>query len=440
MRAPVLACALWIGACVIERGAGSDRPTSFRVSLVDGDPGSDDDRLSFSEVGTTFVFDVQAIGTGGSPMDWDGFVRAGVEPGRLVSVSGVAGASVSVTGGRAEDVEVGVALAYGEVHVWFEDVGYEPQPPGTAACEDGVDQDGDGRFDFPDDPGCFASNDESEEDARGGAGVSEPLWFANPTVADVQGGSSRSPLDGASITVDVGDLVVTRVAVDGLYVTDLDETGGYGHLFLFNFSTPPFVRVCDRLSRMDGIVGEFFGYTELSFPSWETLEWDESEPCPVPDPTEIDAVRLASAPGMESLEAGLVRVSDVVVADVTNCDLDGSGSVDFEGEEDACRTACDADVLCMEETQLRRFGQTAVSLEGGTGPKIFVVPEGTVPAFDPWTAQGDRLASVTGTLRHVEFLEPPWLVEPRCPDDLVVDGAPVAEACVSRRTEEKDDP
>jgi hypothetical protein len=432
--------ALCLASCVTERGRGSDRPTSFSVSLTAGDPGAPDDRLPFSAAVTPFVFDVRALGADGSDFAWDGFVRTRVQPGRLLSVSGEVGANARMTDGRADAVEVEVAYAHGEARVWFEDVGYDPADPRDAACDDRVDQDGDGRFDFPDDPGCFASNDASEDDDRGGAGVSEALWFDNPRVADVQGRASGTPLDGESVTVDAGDLVVTRVAVDGLYVTDVAEPGGYGHLFLFSFSTPPFVRPCDRLSRMDGIVGEFFGYTELSFPSWEVAEWDESEPCAIPAPARVDAARLASPAAMESVEAGLVRVTDVVVGTMRACDENRDCQIDFDGAEGDCAAECEADVLCTEESQWRCHEQVAVALEGGAGPKVSLVLGGTVPGYDAAEHSGDRLASVTGTLRHVEFLEPAWLVEPRCPDDLVVDGAPVDEACVSRRTEAEDDP
>ena len=42
---------------------------------------------------------------------------------------------------------------------------------GDAECEDGRDNDGDGRVDFPDDPGCTSRSDDSEEDGAGTAGA-----------------------------------------------------------------------------------------------------------------------------------------------------------------------------------------------------------------------------------------------------------------------------
>ena len=65
-------------------------------------------------------------------------------------------------------------------------------------------------------------------------------------------------------------LVVTRVAKDGFNVTDLsDQANGHNHIFAFNFSTPARMRVCDRVTYLAGTVNEFFGFTELNFPSYD---------------------------------------------------------------------------------------------------------------------------------------------------------------------------
>jgi hypothetical protein len=39
---------------------------------------------------------------------------------------------------------------------------FAPNPPPPAQCEDGIDNDANGRIDFPADPGCSASTDNSE--------------------------------------------------------------------------------------------------------------------------------------------------------------------------------------------------------------------------------------------------------------------------------------
>ncbi|MBA2346716.1 MAG: hypothetical protein H0V81_00335 [Solirubrobacterales bacterium] len=42
-------------------------------------------------------------------------------------------------------------------------------PPATPQCSDGVDNDGDGKIDFPNDPGCSSASDNSEADSGSGA-------------------------------------------------------------------------------------------------------------------------------------------------------------------------------------------------------------------------------------------------------------------------------
>ncbi len=39
---------------------------------------------------------------------------------------------------------------------------------GGRECSDGIDNDGDGRIDFPDDPQCESASDDSEADGAGG--------------------------------------------------------------------------------------------------------------------------------------------------------------------------------------------------------------------------------------------------------------------------------
>ena len=77
--------------------------------------------------------------------------------------------------------------------------------------------------------------------------------------------------------------MVTRVASDGFYVTDLaDQNIGYNAIFAYNFSTPADMRVCDTLTYLAGTANDFFGFTELSFPSYQVANYDPKKaPCPV---------------------------------------------------------------------------------------------------------------------------------------------------------------
>src|SRR5512143_394423 len=52
----------------------------------------------------------------------------------------------------------------------------ETDPAPVTACNDGVDNDGDGRVDYPDDPGCSSVNDDSEGDPQVPVGRLAATW------------------------------------------------------------------------------------------------------------------------------------------------------------------------------------------------------------------------------------------------------------------------
>ena len=70
------------------------------------------------------------------------------------------------------------------------------------------------------------------------------------------------PYQGETITVDSGDMVVTRVTFDGMYVTDIadDMERGYNHMYVYNFNPPMSVPLCE----MDEYEG---GSAKVSAPS-----------------------------------------------------------------------------------------------------------------------------------------------------------------------------
>ncbi len=432
--------------------------------------------------GLRLSVDVRALAADGSGrLPGDRWVRLSVRPGRLTldAADGVANTDVLLADGVRQDLLVTLIGAFGETRIWAEDAGYLPRLTlGTvSACSDGIDNDGDGLTDM-DDPGCVDGNDDSEEAGTGAAGVSPPMFFRNPSLAEVQGFSDLTPFAGENVTVDQGDLVVTRITSDGMFVTDVGDTSGRGfnHLFIFNFSTPMSVpvcesdegeslscsgevpvalRVCDRLRSVSGILSEFYKFTEMNFPSWELTLWDEAidGPCAVPEPVPltVDVLKNKGAIPIEGLEAALVRVTDVQLpdpaTDVKDCDLNGDGAVDFRdygtntcSPECLCREACDADPLCLETTQYALYGQWPVRLGGAGGIKLWVSTQAGMSSFDPLDPSVPRtLPAITGVLRNLSFLKPtPWILEPRCADDLVIVGAPKpsTEACVRPRAGE----
>lgn len=458
MKALVLLAMLPTG-CTKDNGATAGGLSSIRLTIEDGDPGEPDAPLPFTLEGLPFTVSLEAVDVDGRVDEsFDGFVRLTVVPGQLEVVSAPEGSivgNVHLTLGRADGVEVIVSRSFGRTHLWAEDVGFSPAAPGgESACNNHRDDDGDGWWDYPTDPGCHFANDDTEEAGTYATGLGEDLVFANPTLADVEGRGTASPLGGAAVTIEIGDkrepsVVVTRISVNGMYLSDLRHLDDYGHVFAFNYSTPERTRVCDRLARLDGIVSEFFGFTEVNFPSWEIVPW-EGEPgdgsCPVPEPKEVDATLGGDPLAMEAYEGGLIRLRAVTVGRFDDCDINGDGLVDRAGPsgcdpECSCANDCEADLDCTELNQYIEFGQWTVRLDEGAGPKFFVVSNATAPEFDPTTHSGEIIDSITGTLDSIAFIDPPWILEPRCPADLVVSGnpAPMDEACVTSRTEDPDE-
>jgi hypothetical protein len=434
------------GGCGGDTGQMPDGPRSFAVRVTDGDVGSTSARLPFSSVGRTYTLNITAVPDGSVDSGW---VALRIIPGDIVSVEypGAVQTNVPLVGGRATDVRVTVARAYGDARIWALDLGFVPGPPIGAACNNGRDDDGDGRIDYGDDPGCAFSNDDDEGDGSQAVGLTPTLFFENPRIGDVQGFASESPLLGRTVTIDRGDMVVTRVSVEGLYVTDVTETRGYNHLYAFNFNTPAGVRICDRLTALQGIVGEFYGYTELGYPSW-TRDRDQVRPilpasrdeCPVPDPTELTAAIMDDARAMESLEAGLVQITDGVITDrFDNCDLNGNGQIDWDTAEEVCRDECDAAADCTELLQYRQYGQFGVTFGTGSAQrKINVVTRDSYPDFDGYAQHGRTVRLLRGTLKQLSFLNIPWILEIRCRDDLTMTGTPppMWQACVPPPTED----
>ncbi|XXX73518.1 hypothetical protein WMF30_38340 [Sorangium sp. So ce134] len=409
-------------------------------------------------------FRIEARDPAGRRAPFDGMVRLSVEPGAVVDVEadddGLAtGRNVRLRGGVATGV-VHVTAVYGPTRLWAEDVGYVPAPRGgRPACANGENDDApsDVLTDFPADPGCAFADDDSEEGGTFSAGASKPVAYALPRIADVQGGGSATPYAFEGIQINTAApqrVVVTRVASDGFYVTDLaGQDGGYNHLFAYNFNTPANMRVCDRLEYLAGTVNEFFGFTELSFPSYEIAPFEEGAACPVPEPALLDPRTIADPLAMERLESGLVRVEGVHISknfgpkparnnvfapEQSSCDLNGDGQVDFESPaEGSCANACSRDPECSEWTGYSARGNYKVT----DGSSMIQIQTGTVSAFDPTSHRGLALEAVTGTLRNFSGGSLNWTIEARCPDDLVCEApgcAPAAkpstEACVRPRS------
>lgn len=455
--ATYLLCVL-LGACNFSPAPAHEGATSFDVNVSGADLGSESSPLPFSETGG-LDFDLTVSPVGGP---FDGWVTIRAEPGEIAAVSGpeTSGphARLLLAEGEEATLSITVVLAFSKVRIWVDDEGYLPTTGVPAACADGADNDGDGYRDHVQDPGCVDETDGSEEGGSWILGVSNVLIYENPRVADVQGSGWKSPLEDETVTIDRGRLVVTAISTEGFYVTDIDPAapaGGANSLFVYNYRTPWYLRECDIVTNLSGIVGEFYHYSELKFPSWDVVDPEGRVPepasrdeCPIPDPTVLDATIASDFPVMETFESGLVRVVDGRIgSDFRNCDYNGNGTLEHLGPEGDCSDACYDDAECTEVSGYFKYGQYAVVLDGCTGPdctKVLAVTRHVVPDF--WADHHVDMAIpyLTGTLRHFSpFTDDPsdyslWIVEARCADDLVCNDPycgtsallPMWEACV----------
>ncbi len=451
-------------------------PPQFHIEIisVNGKPLPADDAplpANRGDITETWGFTIEArTASGEANPTFDGVVRLSTRPGAISKVlgEGAVGRNIRLVAGKVAG-SVELTAVYGGARLWVDDLGYNPAKPGKKpACSDGKDDDGDILIDFPADPGCAFADDDSEEGGTYAAGVSNDVNYALPKLSDVQGHGPATPYPYESIEVNTTAtqrLIVTRVASDGFYVTDIndfdmDGKANYNHMFAFNFSTPARMRVCDHVTYLSGTVNEFFGFTELNFPSYK-LDYpvDGEGFCEVPEPTLIDVAKLSDSVAMEKIESSLVRVVGYHVAsnfgpkhpklnvpapDASNCDLNDDGQVDFTlKDEGGCSDACSKNPECSEWTAFAARGNYKIS----RGPNDMIqIQTGTVSTFDPVANKGLPLDAVTGTLRNFSGGSLNWTIETRCPDDLacgrvgcVPQALPSDQACVRLRTHDDND-
>lgn len=481
-RALVLAAA----SCGGGKTELPDKPRDIEVTLVAGPPSARDKRVPITfdySAASEFTVDLKMRNYDGStrtsftgPNAW---VRLSFAPaGKIVESAGpkgkddpdVAGANVHLTNGEAKGIKIRVIGAYGDTRLVAEDVGFVPADPGKlSACSNGRDDDDNGYADWPNDPNCLYLNDDSEAPFDAAFGTSPPIYFAKPTIYDVQYGTA-TPFLAKQVDLQADDpshLVVTAVTNQGMYVTDVNDTRGSNAIFVFTFSAPYGVQACDTLTRLSGNVSDFFGGTQLGTPGYTSKWWidpSKSGPCPIPDFKPIDGSTSGFVDQMEALESSLVSVKDPIIGThfgkpkvdlvdgkpvpsdgKSNCDLNGDGIVGFNSNkggfnelEKACNDACTADPDCTEWNNYLSFANVKIKFAPGDGT-LFFSPS-AIPGFDVMKYVGPgKLAEVRGVLTNFVGPTPPYTVEPRCVDDVIPVGKPASEikdartACVRNR-------
>lgn len=510
-----------LGAQGCSGGFGRIASTARIAVLLQppADFGSRDKPLPLSvDAPVPFKLKVQVQRPDGSvDKGYTGVVRLQVKPGNVQSIvgGGSDGRNVKVTSGESDVFTANIQGSFGETRFVVEDLGYLPVDPlrkPPPACSDGLDNDGDGLVDFPADPGCAFANDDNEAGGSYIAGASDPIFFALPRIADVRGvtqGGGSTSFPKTQVSIDTGydrlqqkfvfSTVITRIASDGFYATDVDDLveqkftpparyldddakrrvdggkpRGYSSVFAFTFNSPPGLRVCDRLKTYSGTSSDFFGFTEMGFPTWTIEEWDPRvRPCGVPEPYVLRAADVASDTIRFRNIANMVRVLSDDVAEVrvtkkfgpgdvpckknpqgtgfdcqlqdtaTNCDLNKDGKIDFDpnpnNPEKPCSDLCTADAECTEWSNFSSRGSfQLVVFDKINNITNKIQADGSASTgFNALDLRGKAIKSFSGTLRYFSGGSQ-FTIEARCSDDIVLDlrGTipPADKACVFPRT------
>jgi hypothetical protein len=483
------------------------------VELVEpGKAGTRDAPLRLA-VDTPVVFRVRvrALRASGAPDEaFTGYVRLGSKPGAIgpLAQNDTTGRNVLLTAGVSPDVDVAVTNAYGTTYIVADDLGYIPGDPLATPppkCANGIDDDGDGKIDFPADEGCAFADDDAEQGGSFAEGVSQPIFFALPRIADIRGltcqqvgsdvacsSTGASPYPKEQVQIETGffegieprgtaKVVVISLASNGFFVQDItddrkansiDPLAGFTGLFAFNFNTPPRMRTCDRIRTLRGTAGEFFGFTQLSYPTWTLQEWDPRfTRCEVPAPTVL-------TPGVANDKAKLLRLSGALVRaesgdgltvkvtrkfgsgkppevngifdfgpseeeakkdeaegkpprpTPTNCDFDDNGKIVFgpTSKEGLCSQACTADPECTEFSNFRDRGTFRLTIaDSGNQLGAIQADASQSAGFDPLAQRGKVLRAFSGILTYFSGGSQ-FTVEARCSDDIIADpkGTPFA--------------
>ena len=174
---------------------------------------------------------------------------------------------------------------------------------------------------------------DSSYEPTGKIGVS-PVFYTNvATISAIQGMASGargmpSFFNNRNLTLKDREMVVIAVIEGGFY---LHEVGAedYCTIYMYTYSTPyvddnieenMFLPVGTLIESANGSVFEFFGFTEMSFPTFHPVYVEKNgrkelkiDTSLIPEPKNINDI-LTDDNQMEKREASLVTVENVTVA------------------------------------------------------------------------------------------------------------------------------
>jgi hypothetical protein len=349
-----LAFLLGLSACqtAIENNTRAE-PSFIQVSLGSSQvTGSLEAPLDFSSEEQMVGLAIETLDRMGDPIDFEGSLQLNVRPGSLTGSP-----YVSVSGGQWSG-EVGIKNGFGPTRVWFT----ENAPLG------------------------------SENDASYATGVSDPLFFAIPTIGEMNRiddhESNQLAKEFAEIRAVDRDIRIVTVGTNGFWATDmLDAAGEHNSLFVYTFSKPEDdVQVGRRLSLLTGNNQEYLATTQISFP---TLEVTDEPALEMPAASELPENLCGATDTLEGYESALVSLKNVQIPDGFGTDLSDEDYEDYIN-----------------------YGQWPVVHTTG-GCTWYISSAVPCPNFSP--TDGLALAEVTGMLSEVWDK---WILTIRSPDDL----------------------
>jgi hypothetical protein len=505
MRRAIASLVCVCAASVVAPGCGTNAATigpgkKLVVTITNGDVGTLENPLPVKVSQTnTFTVNVEAqLPDGTVDTSFNGYVNLSIQPGTITDLTV---RNEKLDAGRADNIVLPVEGVFGEAHIWATDLGYEPAAPNRVPppqCADGIDNNNNGLIDYPADPGCYAPVDDTEDLGTYAAGVSEAINFELPRISLVRGYNPPTTVDGNAtsfpqqqISIDTGwrggqnyafSTVVIGLTAAGFYVQDLQNDLSapplYGGLYAYNFSTPPFMRVCDRVQILSGTSSDFYGFTELNYPAWQLEYWDPmARPCLVPEPTNLGTADVVSSPRLWQIEATLARVQtagtlsvhiahhfgpgDVPVSndaaactaigetapcylpDAThsNCDFDHTGKINYnDPAESACAAACagscslaPTDYECSEYSQYASQNDFELIVEDSSNGSKGRISANAAAAdgFNPAGAAGNTVRAFTGLVSYFSG-GCQFTLNARCADDVTY--CSPQGACVENNT------
>ena len=241
---------------------------SFIVVQVEGEQGSMDSPLPFSAEPISRNISIQTLDRNAEPYPFNGDLKIDIRTGRLADDMDP---WITMSDGNWNSEEAGEPIrfqaAFGPSRIWVSDAGDKD----TTSTR------------IP----TFAT------------GVSEPLYFHFPTIAefnDIEDVESNHIVgEFTEVRVEDRDVVVTVVGPNGFWITDLnDGVGNYASMYIYTFQKPSGVRPGYRITKLNGGNQEYLGSTQLSFPSYEAEEADFQVEIPtIDDSTLCDPQKIA---------------------------------------------------------------------------------------------------------------------------------------------------